>query len=167
MTCYWLFLTFLAISHCNVINVPVNGLELTASDASGRPSIRFNKPGDKPEYFGTYDFTFLGLAEADSTEPLTLKNETRFEPTGWVLSPLIKSKDSKFVFSYTSGLYSCSLRIDSSDDAKRLKAMRIVAELYESQTIPGATQIGLQYASYSLSVLMPQFVVGRVRMGFE
>lgn len=127
----------------------MNGLEFVASDATGRPTIRFRKAGDKPEQFGTYEFTFVGMGEADSTTPLHVQPETRYEPTtGWQLSPLtVGDKANKFVFSFTPGLH-YSYPLLQPDDAKRLKTMRIVAELVNSAKTSLAIQIGLKYVCF-------------------
>jgi len=87
-----LFLLCVARCSCATSSVSFlyNGLNFTATNKT-RPSFTFFKPADTPLLHGTYQWTLLGLVEADSTG--APQWETFYQPGNWTLSAPRKSND--------------------------------------------------------------------------
>ncbi len=100
----WSLLSLFAVHClCDVVTLDAAGLQLTASNNTGLPSYTFYVPAADPTMYGSYEFTFLGMAETSSAAPTTLINSSIFEPLGWSLSPLTDiEKGKKFIMQYPS-----------------------------------------------------------------
>jgi hypothetical protein len=90
-----------------VVTLDISGLVLTGSNNTGQPSYSFFVPKADPAVYGSYEFTFLGLAETSSAEPTKLINSTIFEPVGWSISAVEDSdKGKKFSMEFPGRLNS-------------------------------------------------------------
>jgi len=134
-----LVLLFLAhfMTPVDVQSLPVqltlldDGLNFTAYNSSV-PTITWYKPTDQQATYGSYQFMFLGLEEADSS--LNLVNGSRWlAPTGWSLSgPVPTTQGRKIGFSYPPA--------GQSPPGMAFQGMNIVLETFDNSNVPVPTQ---------------------------
>eukprot|EP01127_Copromyxa_protea_P001283 TRINITY_DN11314_c0_g1_i1.p1 TRINITY_DN11314_c0_g1~~TRINITY_DN11314_c0_g1_i1.p1 ORF type:complete len:299 (-),score=45.88 TRINITY_DN11314_c0_g1_i1:51-947(-) len=138
----WVFLALFAVHcHCEIVSIDMkDGLSIVATNDTGKPVIRFYNPAADPLFHGSYEWTFLGIAEGEATEPVMWINSTRLEIDRWLLTTARTSTSQKFQFDYAGPATPLP-----PGKSGRIANMRIVTEVFDTVSNKDDIRLGFNF----------------------